>query len=804
MHISVPVTQPERPQTKPPPVNSHEIGNTMNQLSNCGIRSNLGKASVLGSKNVLSDAAASAGPTSVGVKTTIKSTFGAVHASQNVRPVASVARINRFSTTLSPSFQNTQGTQVHPPKPLTLSRASTSPFPSANSNSAEESSDSKRPVRTLLCGKNKRAAYNPRPWQEDIDAEDGSPTKAPKMAITSWPESSASRTSSQLNTSTRSSSFKPTNPHSSGLCDRPSWTRSSSSATDSLPRSGVAKSFDFPDSDSDLDEAEDVLRRPQQISITSTVNVSRMPKLSRLIGTPSPELSSLSNTSRPTSSCIDPQSTNVMSVDSRVSGVEPSEDEHENEINVEEEDEDNDEDEEEDDVKPWFRPASRDAVEQRKKPQTNTELASNRVNRTQKPLYTVVQKVKEAHVCQERGETQHLLDDVEYLVDGLADHNQTNTRALSVLTLANKCLAASFRYMVNAHGLIKRICTNLHDAHKDYTLALTSAGLFFILSRDRDPNVFDAESLAVVLKILSAPDSMVSSSNGINSCLSRTNKEAERVRARVRQLLDGLQQQQNSTRQSSATLPSAGNSVIVNPNIGSTNDSNAADLVLESILNLGTRKAADWFKAELRHGGGLDRVADAAADAVDYLADLDPDQEDGRGRRCPKSVWRSYTNPTGLDSFALDKLRRVCHYTKLLENMTYMNSDNQTYLVRYRDRLLVNRLLRCVRLCASHLPKQPLSIPPPASTSSSTASANTGCTEKTSLVKTGIGSTSGISSQPNDQSILVDCILGIFRFLVNVSHNGGMNVRLAKREVEGDPIFLKASVKVFKALENEA
>lgn len=56
-------------------------------------------------------------------------------------------------------------------------------------------------------------------------------------------------------------------------------------------------------------------------------------------------------------------------------------------------------------------------------------------------LYTVVQKVKEAHVCQERGETQHLLDDVEYLIDGLADHNQTNTRALrSVFMQYPHCL----------------------------------------------------------------------------------------------------------------------------------------------------------------------------------------------------------------------------------------------------------------------------------------------------------------------------------------------------------------------------
>lgn len=86
------------------------------------------------------------------------------------------------------------------------------------------------------------------------------------------------------------------------------------------------------------------------------------------------------------------------------------------------------------------------------------------------------------------------------------------------------------------------------------------------------------------------------------------------------------------------------------------------------MLNLGTRRAADWFKGELRSGGGLDRVADAAVDAVDYLADLDPCAGGGYGGG--RTVWRSSNNPTGLDGFALDRLKRVCHYTKLLENVS--------------------------------------------------------------------------------------------------------------------------------------
>lgn len=90
-------------------------------------------------------------------------------------------------------------------------------------------------------------------------------------------------------------------------------------------------------------------------------------------------------------------------------------------------------------------------------------------------------------------------------------------------------------------------------------------------------------------------------------------------------------------------------------------------MIIEAILNLGTRKAGDWFKAELRVGSGLDYVANSTVDAVDYLADLDPSSANSHRF---KSVWRSCTNSTGLDTFALDRLKRVCHYTKLLENVS--------------------------------------------------------------------------------------------------------------------------------------
>lgn len=97
------------------------------------------------------------------------------------------------------------------------------------------------------------------------------------------------------------------------------------------------------------------------------------------------------------------------------------------------------------------------------------------------------------------------------------------------------------------------------------------------------------------------------------------------------------------------------------------------DMILEAILNLSTRRAASWFKAGIRTGGGLDGVADATIDAVDYLKDLCT--FDGSGKRSNFFV-STAKNPTGLDDFSLDNLKRVGHYAKMLENVSVPCEDS--------------------------------------------------------------------------------------------------------------------------------
>ncbi|CDI97216.1 wings apart protein [Echinococcus multilocularis] len=524
------------------------------------------------------------------------------------------------------------------------------------------------------------------------------------------------------------------------------------------------------------------------------------------------------------------------------------------------------EDEEDDGIKPWFWPASRDAVKPTPTthphpshpPSTDRKVGAkgappspltngtgveaktkNNAAMDKSDLYAADNKVKTSLDSQERGSVQHALDDMNYLIDGLSDANTTDARCLSILSLANKCLTPATRDLVHAYGLLKRICANLHDAHTDYSLCLAAAGLFFVISRDRDPDLLTAESLAVLLQLLHAPSTMTENATlatdsasmpskysiGAASRQGRLNKEANQIRCRVQQLLEAVAaHQQKRGRKSSDTATKAvrnsssgSNStaagmaaLFVRKNLGvaslfssSTTVSlnarhlrmnrqlTARDMILEAILNLSTRRAAPWFKAGIRTGGGLDGVADATIDAVDYLKDLcTSDAPGGRSNFFVSTA----KNPTGLDEFSLDNLKRVGHYAKMLENMTYMNPDNQTHLVRYKERVLIDRLVQCIRLCASRLPRH---APPSVSwtellwkeseeKTSGQQEQNQPPTSSTEGVKP--AASTEVEFQ-QDQQTLLTCLLAIFRLFVNVSHSEYASDRLG-----GCPDLLEATL----------
>ena len=73
--------------------------------------------------------------------------------------------------------------------------------------------------------------------------------------------------------------------------------------------------------------------------------------------------------------------------------------------------------------------------------------------------------MKQAHECQESGETQEFNDELAYIMSGLDASQSLAVRSLSCLSLAQKCTASSFRMHLRAHGVLDKVFHKLHDAH---------------------------------------------------------------------------------------------------------------------------------------------------------------------------------------------------------------------------------------------------------------------------------------------------------------------------------------------------
>ncbi|GFO38926.1 Wings apart-like protein homolog [Plakobranchus ocellatus] len=282
---------------------------------------------------------------------------------------------------------------------------------------------------------------------------------------------------------------------------------------------------------------------------------------------------------------------------------------------------------------------------------------SLKVNKTHKELYTVVHNVKQTHEVQELGETQDFIDDVNYLLESLRDTNSTSIRCLSCLKLAGKCISPAFRMHMRAHGTVSKIFSLLHDACSDPCLALSTSTMMFMLSRDRLNMDLDQESLELMLRLneVDAAD---------RSSLSAANlRDLEKTKQRVQELLAELQQELHA-KEIDLGFVSTGN------------------LAMESLLSLTSRRAGEWFKEELRSAGGLDHIVDSV-------------------RTCEKSLPSDLT----LDiQKSLPVLRKLDRCLRVLENISFQNSDNQSYLISYKKAALLKSCSRTLSLCQACMP----------------------------------------------------------------------------------------------------
>lgn len=263
-----------------------------------------------------------------------------------------------------------------------------------------------------------------------------------------------------------------------------------------------------------------------------------------------------------------------------------------------------------------------------------------------KELYTVVQHVKHFNDVVEFGENQEFTDDFEYLETGLKSSQPLNTRCLSIISLAARCAMPSFRMHLRARGKVAQVFKMLSDAPQHPNLALCTAALMYILSRDRLNMDLDRACLELMIKLLE----MDQDYSGHQDQL--TAKEVEKVKEKIRKLCE----------------------TVHNKHLDLENIT-TGHLAMETLLSLTSKRAGDWFKEELRLLGGLDHIVDKVKECV-----LNLNQEDDK-ENLVASLWGA------------ERCLRV------LESVTVQNPENQSYLIAYKDSQLIVSSARALRYC---------------------------------------------------------------------------------------------------------
>ncbi|CAM9586472.1 unnamed protein product [Lampetra fluviatilis] len=298
-------------------------------------------------------------------------------------------------------------------------------------------------------------------------------------------------------------------------------------------------------------------------------------------------------------------------------------------------------------------------------------VSSLKCHKEDKELYTVVRQVKHFNEVLEFGETQEYTDDVEYLMSGLKPRQPLSTRCLSVISLAMKCAMPGFRMHLRAHGQVAKVFKLLIDAQENQNLALCTAALMYVLSRDRLNMDLDRGCLELLIRLLEMEGGgaggtaeedaggrkgAVAGAGGAAAAAARAAdiREGDRLRERIRKLCEKVHNRHLD---------------LENMTTG--------HLAMETLLSLTSRRAGDWFKEELRLLGGLDHIVDKVADCAEKLRSADRAAEEK----------------------LVDSLRGAERCLRVLESVTVHNPENQGYLIAYQDSQLIVSTARVLGLC---------------------------------------------------------------------------------------------------------
>jgi hypothetical protein len=277
------------------------------------------------------------------------------------------------------------------------------------------------------------------------------------------------------------------------------------------------------------------------------------------------------------------------------------------------------------------------------------------------PVFRNVRNVKKAHQIQEIGEFQEMDDDVEYLLDALQPSSQVALRCLSALQLASKCMTPSFRMHIRAHGIVPKFFKALEDAPSDPSLGLCTAMVMFALSQDTLKMDLDRGSLELMLNLLECEGSQKQYPKDVVM-----NKQHMERKQKVRELCEEIQSQ--------------GKSIHLN-----LDNITGAQLAMESLLSLTSKRAGEWLKEDLRELGGIEHIIKTVCECCNQITEF----------------VEEWTEPL------LEKLNKTGRCLRIVENVTSNNEENQKYILHYKSQIFVKTLCKFYNLLSGELTLYP-------------------------------------------------------------------------------------------------
>lgn len=250
-----------------------------------------------------------------------------------------------------------------------------------------------------------------------------------------------------------------------------------------------------------------------------------------------------------------------------------------------------------------------------------------------------ITNVKDSNNCIKDGESQKFFDEFNYLFDGMKVGEPMAVRALSTFNVAKNCFNIDFRGNVRKNKLLRTIYDTLADAPDNPSLSLCTAALLYIISIDDKITDFPKSSIELLIKILESEESKLTSGNY------KSTKSLDNFRKKMSELF---------------------HKELTSIEFLDLDNLTASDLVHEVLIFLTAPTAEVDFREFIRTMGGLDFFIINITSIVNKMDKTYKLNESNCMRFC--------------------KIERCL---QMLENLTYMNDDNQNYVLNFKNKMII-------------------------------------------------------------------------------------------------------------------